>query len=107
MKRVFAGLMLTAAIGFIASRAGADGIDVPRKVRHVWHGYSLRLPPERHVVEVVDDFGRLIIAGRPFTPAVPASASASSRATSTAPAGRPSSTIIVGMRPAKSAADTS
>ena len=72
MKRVFVGLLLAAGLGVSPVPAGADGIDVPRKVRHAWHGYSLRLPPERHVVEVIDDFGRLIIAGRPFTPAVPA-----------------------------------
>jgi len=72
MKRVFVGLLLAAGLGVSPVPAGADGIDVPRKVRHAWHGYSLRLPPERHVVEVIDDFGRLIIAGRPFTAAVPA-----------------------------------
>jgi hypothetical protein len=60
MKRLIAGLLLAAGLG-LAGPAGADGTDVPRKV-----------PPERHVVEVIDDWGRLIIAGRTFTPAVPA-----------------------------------
>ena len=72
MKRVLAGLFLAAGLGLSSAPADADGVDVPRKVRHAWHGYSLRLPPERHVVEVIDDWGRLIIAGRTFTPAVPA-----------------------------------
>jgi hypothetical protein len=70
MNRVLAGLLLAAA-ALVAGPAAADGLDVPRKV-HRWHGYSLRLPPERHVVEIVDNFGRLIIGGRRFTPAVPA-----------------------------------
>jgi hypothetical protein len=71
MKRVIAGLLFAAALVPVAGPARADGVDVhPR--RHVWHGYSLRLPPERHVVEVVDSWGRLIIGGRRFTPAVPA-----------------------------------
>src|SRR5262249_60113112 len=70
MNRVLAGLLL-AAVAFVASPAGADGIDVPHKVHRVWHGYSLRLPPERHVVEVIDEWGRLVINGRRFTPIVP------------------------------------
>ena len=70
MTRVTAGLLLTAAVGLIAAPAGADGVDVPR--HHAWHGYYLRLPPERHVVEVVNGWGQLIINGRRFTPAVPA-----------------------------------
>jgi hypothetical protein len=70
MKRVFAGLLLVAAFGFAAGPAGADGVDVhPR--HHVWRGYDLRLPPERHVVEVIDGWGRFIINGRAFTPVVP------------------------------------
>jgi len=69
MKRVTAGLLLAVALGFAAGPAGADGIDVPR---HVWHGYSLRLPSERHVVEVIDSWGRLVVNGRLFTPPVPA-----------------------------------
>jgi hypothetical protein len=72
MKRLIAGLLLAAALVPVAGPAGADGIDRPRKVHRVWHGYSLRLPPERHVVEVVDNWGRLVINGRLFTPAVPA-----------------------------------
>ena len=72
MTRVLAALLLAVGFGLAAGPAGADGVDVPRKVRHVWHGYNLRLPPERHVVEVIDDWGRLIIAGRTFTPIVPA-----------------------------------
>jgi hypothetical protein len=71
MKRVIAGLLLAAALGFSSGPAGADGTDMPRKVHH-WHGYNLRLPPERHVVEIVDDWGRLVINGRRFTPLVPA-----------------------------------
>ena len=71
MTRVIAGLLLAAA-ALIAGPAAADGVDVPRKVHRVWHGYSLRLPPERHVVEIVDNWGRLVIGGRRFTPAVPA-----------------------------------
>jgi hypothetical protein len=70
MKRVLAGLLIVTAIVVAADRARADGVDVPRKV-HRWHGYSLRLPPERHVVEIVDNFGRLTIGGRRFTPVVP------------------------------------
>ena len=71
MKRVIAGLLAAAALGATVAPAGADGTNV-RPRRHVWHGYSLRLPPERHVVEVIDWAGRLIIGGRLFTPAVPA-----------------------------------
>ena len=71
MRRVIAGFVLAFAFGLAAGPAGADGIDVPRKVHRVWHGYSLRLPPERHVVEIIDDWGRLVINGRPFTPIVP------------------------------------
>src|SRR5262249_62111110 len=52
-------------------RGGADVIALPAKVHRVWHGSSLRLPPERHVVEVIDEWGRLVINGRSFTPAVP------------------------------------
>src|ERR1043166_6455564 len=70
MKRVIAGLLLAAAFGLGAGPAGADGVDRPRKV-HRWHGYSLRLPPERHVVEIVDNFGRMTIGGRRFKPAGP------------------------------------
>jgi hypothetical protein len=70
MNRVLAGLLL-AAMAFVARPAGADGVDVPRKVHRAWHGYSLHLPPERHVVEVIDEWGRLIINGRSFTPIVP------------------------------------
>ena len=72
MKRVLAGLLLAAAVASIAGPAAADGVDRPRKVHRVWHGYSLRLPPERHVVEIVDNFGRITIGGRRYTPAVPA-----------------------------------
>jgi hypothetical protein len=72
MTRVLAGLLLAAAFGLSAGTAGADGVDMPRKVHRVWHGYSLRLPPERHVVEIVDNFGRVTIGGRRFTPIVPA-----------------------------------
>jgi len=72
MRRVIAGFMLAAAFGLAAGPAGADGIEVHHRVHHVWHGYNLRLPPERHVVEVIDTWGRLIINGRPFTPIVPA-----------------------------------
>ena len=71
MTRAIAVLMFVLALGFAAAPARADGIDVPPKVHHVWHGYNLRLPPERHVVEIIDDWGRLIIAGRRFTPVVP------------------------------------
>jgi hypothetical protein len=70
MKRVIAGLLLATA-ALTAAPAWADGTDMPRKVRH-WHGYNLRLPPERHVVEIVDNLGRLTIGGRRFTPLVPA-----------------------------------
>jgi hypothetical protein len=70
--RVIAGLLLAAAFGLAAGPAGADGSDLPRPVHRSWHGYDLRLPPERHVIEVVDAWGRLIISGRRFTPAVPA-----------------------------------
>jgi len=61
---LFAGSMLAAASAF------ADGMDVKRHV-HRWHGYDLRLPPERHVIEVVDGWGRFIINGTRFTPADP------------------------------------
>jgi hypothetical protein len=67
IKRVTAGLSIAVAVTFVAGPAGADGVDVPR--HHV--GHYLRLPPERHVVEVIDSWGRLIINGRRFTPAVP------------------------------------
>ena len=72
MKRVIAGLLLAAAAGLVSGPAGADGTDVPRKAHRAWHGYNLRLPPERHVVEIVDNAGRLTIGGRRFTPLVPA-----------------------------------
>jgi hypothetical protein len=71
MKRVIAGLLLAAALVPAAGPAGADGTDA-RPVHRTWHGYNPRLPPERHVVEVVDDWGRLIINGRLFVPGVPA-----------------------------------
>jgi hypothetical protein len=67
-NHVTASLLLAAALGLTAGPAGADGSDT----YGAWHGYDLRLPPERHVIEVVDAWGRLIIAGRRFTPAVPA-----------------------------------
>jgi hypothetical protein len=72
MTRVLAGLLLVAAAALAAAPAGADGVDHPRRVHRVWHGYSLRLPPERHVIEIVDNEGRLTIGGRRFTPIVPA-----------------------------------
>jgi hypothetical protein len=71
MNRVIAGLFLAAA-ALVTGPAAADGVDVPRKVHRVWHGYNLRLPPERHVIEIVDNYGRLTIGGRRFTPVVPA-----------------------------------
>jgi len=70
MKRVLAGVLLAIVLSAVGP-AGADGIDV-RPRRHVWHGYSLRLPPERHVVEIIDSWGRLVVNGRLFTPVVPA-----------------------------------
>jgi hypothetical protein len=72
MARVVAGLLVLACVALGAVPAGADGVDRPRKVHRVWHGYNLRLPPERHVVEIVDNFGRITIGGRRFTPIVPA-----------------------------------
>jgi hypothetical protein len=71
MTRVIAGLLLAAALGLTVAPAAADGVDVPRKVHRVWHGYNLRLPPERHVVEIVDNVGRITIGGRRYTPIVP------------------------------------
>lgn len=71
MNRVIAGLLLAAA-ALTGGPAGADGVDHPRRVHRVWHGYSLRLPRERHVIEIVDNLGRLTIGGRVFTPIVPA-----------------------------------
>ena len=72
MNRELAGLLLAAAFGLVAGPAAADGVDRPPKVHRVWHGYSLRLPPERHLGEIVDNFGRITIGGRRYTPAVPA-----------------------------------
>jgi hypothetical protein len=71
MTRVIAALLVAVA-ALAAGPAGADGIDVPRKVHRAWHGYSLRLPRERHVIEIVDNLGRITIGGRVFTPVVPA-----------------------------------
>jgi hypothetical protein len=71
MTRGIAALVLATTVAVTAAPAAADGVDVPRKVHRVWHGYNLRLPPERHVIEIVDNYGRLIIGGRRFTPAVP------------------------------------
>jgi hypothetical protein len=69
LNRVIAGVLLAVALGLAAAPAGADGSD---SYRHRHWGYDLRLPPERHVIEVIDAWGRLIINGRRFTPAVPA-----------------------------------
>jgi hypothetical protein len=68
-NRVTVSLLLAVALGLAAGPAGAESGDA---YRHRDWGYDLRLPPERHVIEVVDAWGRLIIAGRRFTPAVPA-----------------------------------
>ena len=66
--RVIAGLLLAAALGLCAGPAGADGQDARRQ----WHpGYDVRLPPERHVIEVVDAWGLYIVNGRRFTPVAP------------------------------------
>jgi len=68
VNRVIAGLLLAVALGLAAGPAGADGSD---SYRHRHWGYDLRLPPERHVIEVVDGWGRFIMNGRPFTAVVP------------------------------------
>jgi len=65
--RAFAGLCAV-ALALAAGPAGAGGDAYPP----LHPGYDLRLPPERHVIEVVDSWGRLIVNGRHFTPAVPA-----------------------------------
>ena len=70
LNRVIAGLLLAVALGLAAGPAGADGSDGYRH-RHPHWGYDLRLPPERHVIEVVDGWGRYIMNGRPFTAVVP------------------------------------
>jgi hypothetical protein len=64
-------LLIAAALGLVAGPAGADGVDVhPR--HHVWRGYNLHLPRERHVIEIVDQWGHYYFNGRRFTPVVPA-----------------------------------
>jgi hypothetical protein len=63
------GPLLAVAFALAAGPAGADGSDTYR--RHWYPGYDLRLPPERHVIEVVDGWGRFIINGRPFAPVTP------------------------------------
>ena len=69
MKRFAVAGLLFAGLTLVAGGALADGIDVRRHVYR--HGYDLRLPPERHVIEVVDGWGRFIINGTRFTPADP------------------------------------
>jgi hypothetical protein len=67
-NRVIAGLLLV-ALGLSAGLAA--GADVDYSLRP-WHpGYDLRLPPERHVIEIVDGWGLYIINGRRFTPIAP------------------------------------
>ncbi len=70
-KRVIGTLLLAVALALAAGNADADGDRVRRHVHHGSTGYDLRLPPERHVIEVVDGWGRFIINGSRFTPREP------------------------------------
>ena len=68
MSKRVTGLAFAIVLALAAGPASADGT-----YPHQWYpGYDLRLPPERHVIEMVDDSGRFIINGRRFAPAVPA-----------------------------------
>ena len=69
-KRAIRGLLLVMGLALGAGTAAADGLDV-RHHRQWSGGYDLRLPPERHVIEVVDGWGRFIINGTRFTPREP------------------------------------
>ena len=66
-----AALAVAAAVPVAAPAAADEGPPVSRP-RH--HGYRLQLPPERHVVEVVQPpwSGNFIINGRRFTGVSPA-----------------------------------
>ena len=67
-KGVIAGLLIAAALGLVAGPAGADGVDTHR----TWYrSYYPRLPPERHVIELVDRWGHFMFNGRRFTPVFP------------------------------------
>ena len=67
MSNRVAGLLIALAFGLAAVPAGADGVDVHRAYR----AYGPRLPPERHVVEIVDQWGHYYFNGRRFTPVFP------------------------------------
>ena len=71
MKRFAVAGLLFAGLTLAAGTAFADGFEVKRHVHRHWYGYDLRLPPERHVIEVVDGWGRFIINGTRFTAANP------------------------------------
>jgi len=70
--RLSAGLMLAFLTFLMAAPADADGVDKRRHThRHRHAHYHLQLPPERHVIEVVDHRGFFIINGAAFTPLAP------------------------------------